>query len=130
MGARLSFAKVIDREIFFVKERGRLHPHLESRVLMQEEPGTAAAFLVIRGWSDDHGTFTERWKLEGPGCQTMYESLPREVHVATPGRTERLEDEIADLELDAASDDYTIIFYLDDREVARVEFPVVLDGGR
>ncbi|HEV3472194.1 MAG TPA: hypothetical protein VG408_03180 [Actinomycetota bacterium] len=130
MGARLRFAKVIDRELFLVKERGRLHPHLENRVLLQEEPGTAAAFLVIRGWSDDHGTFTERWKLEGPGGQTIYESLPREVHVATPSHTERLEDEIADLELDAASDDYTIVFYLDDREVARVEFPVVLDGTR
>lgn len=130
MGARLSFAKVIDRELFLMKERGRLHPHLENRVLIQEEPGLAAAFLVIRGWSDDHGTFTERWKLEGPGGQTIYESLPREVHVATLGRTERLEDEIADLELDAASDDYNIVFYLDDREVARVQFPVELNGTR
>lgn len=130
MGARLRFAKVIDREIFIVKEHGRIHPHLENRVVLRDEPGRAAAFLVIRGWGDDHGTFTERWKLEGPGGQTIYESLPREIHVATPTHVERLEDEIADLELDAASDDYNVVFYLDDREVARVEFPVVLDGHR
>jgi hypothetical protein len=50
------------------------------------------------------------------------------VHVATPSHTEELQDEISDLELDAADDDYNVVFYLDDREVARVGFPVVLDG--
>jgi hypothetical protein len=38
---------------------------------------------------------------------------------------ERLEDEIADLDLDAASDDYHVIFTLDENEVARVRFPVM-----
>ena len=130
MGARLRFAKVIDRELFYVKERGRLHPHLESRVVIQDEPGKAAAFLVIRGWTDDHGTFTERWKLQGPGGMTLYESSPREIHIATNSHIEQVEDEIADLEVDAASDDYNVVFYLDDREVARVRFPVELNGKR
>jgi len=128
MGARLRFAKVIDRERFYVKENGRVHPHLESKVVLRSEPGTAGAFLVIRGWGDDHGTFTEHWKLQGPGGQTLYESSPREVHVATPSHTEEIQDEISDLELDVADDDYNVVFYLDDREVARVNFPVVLDG--
>jgi hypothetical protein len=128
MGARLRFAKVIDRELFYVKEHGRIHPHLESRVILRDEPGKAGAFLVIRGWGDDHGTFTERWALKSPGGQTIYESSPREVYVATPSHTEELQDEISDLELDAADDDYNVVFYLDDREVARVGFPVVLDG--
>ncbi len=129
MGARLAFAKVIDRQMFYDKG-GRVHPGLENEVLVPSEPGTAGAFLVIRGWGDDHGSFTERWKLQGPGGLTLYESQPREVHVATPTHTEQLEDEITDLEVDAASDDYNVVFYLDDREVARVYFPVVLNGER
>lgn len=130
MGARLHFAKVIDKELFYVKENGRVHPHLESRVVLRDEPGTAGDFLVIRGWGDDRGTFTERWTLQGPGGMTIYESSPREVHIPTPSRTEQLQDEISDLELDAAADDYNVVFYLDDREVARVGFPVVIDGQR
>jgi hypothetical protein len=130
MGARLRFAKVIDKELFYVKEKGRVHPSLESRVVLRGEPGTAGAFLVIRGWADDHGTFTERWKLQGPGGMTIYESTPREIHIATNSRTEHLQDEISDLELDAADDDYNVVFFLDEHEVGRVQFPVKLDGPR
>lgn len=129
MGARLAFAKVIDKEIFFVKEKGRVHPHLESRVVMRDDTGIAASFLVIRGWSDDHGTFTERWKLQGPGGMTVFESTPREIHVASNHHIEQLQDEISDLELDDAADDYNVVFFLDEHEVGRVEFPVVSDGG-
>lgn len=124
MGARLVYAKVIDREVFYVKEQGRIHPHLESSVLLNDEPGVAGAFLVLRGWGDDHGTFTEQWSLKGPGGFTIYTSLPREVHLPSKGHVERLEDELADLELDAAADDYEIVFTLDETEVARVRFPV------
>lgn len=129
MGARLAFAKVIDKEIFYVKEKGRVHPHLESRVVMRDDTGIAASFLVIRGWSDDHGTFTERWKLQGPGGMTVFESTPREIHVASNHHIEQLQDEISDLELDDAADDYNVVFFLDEHEVGRVEFPVVSDGG-
>lgn len=125
MGARLVYAKVIDREIFYVKEHARLHPHLESRVVLSGEPGVAGAFLVLRGWGDDHGSFTEHWRLEGPGGTKLYESLPREIHIPANGHIEKLEDEIADLELDVAADDYHVVFTLDETEVARVRFPVV-----
>lgn len=128
MGARLVYAKVIDREVFYVKEHARMHPHLENRVLLKGEPGVAGAFLVLRGWGDDRGTFTEHWHLVGPGGRTIYESLPREIHIAANGHIEKLEDEIADLELDVASNDYHVIFTLDESEVARVRFPVVTTG--
>lgn len=125
MGARLAYAKVIDRKMFYDKG-GTLHPKLENGVVLQGEPGTAGAFLVFRGWSDDHGTFTEQWKIKEPEGRTIYESTPREVHVASESHTERLEDEIADLSLEFAADDYDLIFFLDEREVARVTFPVKL----
>lgn len=125
MGARLVYAKVIDREVFYVKEHARVHPHLENRVLLNGEPGIAGAFLVLRGWGNDTGSFTEHWRLEGPGGTKIYESLPREIHIASNGHIEKLEDEIADLELDYASDDYNVVFMLDESEVARVRFPVV-----
>jgi hypothetical protein len=124
MGARLVYAKVIDRERFFVKEQGRVHPQMENEVVLNEEPGVAGAFLVLRGWGDDHGTFTEQWSLKGPGGQTLYDSLPRELHLPAKGHIERLEDEIADLDLDSASDDYHVVFTLDEEEVARVRFHV------
>ena len=90
----------------------------------------AGAFLVLRGWSEDNGTFTEQWSLKGPGGQTIYESLPREVHIPTKTHVERLEDEVADLDLDVATDDYEVVFTLDEEEVARVRFPVRTNGGR
>jgi hypothetical protein len=125
LGARLRFAKVIDREVFMIKG-GKVHPGLDNQVIIKGEPGQAAAFLVIRGWGDDHGTFTEQWRIEEPGGQHLYESVPREIHVATNGHVERLEDEVADIEFEFASDGYSVVFTLDESEVARATFPVTI----
>lgn len=127
MGARLSYAKVIDRQRFYEKG-GSLQPQMENEVMLQEEPGKAGAFLVFRGWSDDHGTFTEQWKIKEPEGRTIYESTPREVHMPTASHTERLEDEVADLDIDFAANDYNLVFFLDEREVARVSFAVKLSN--
>ena len=129
MGARLHYAKVIDREQF-VLQGGRVHPGLENQVCIDGEPGTAGAFLVLRAWSDDHGTFTEQWRIEAPGGLTIYESLPRELHMPTNGHVERLEDEVADLDFEFAADDYTAVFTLDEREVARLDFSVRVRASR
>jgi hypothetical protein len=128
MGARLVYAKVIDRERFFIKEQGRVHPTMENMVFVREEPGVAGAFLVLRGWGNDHGTFTEQWALRGPGGMTVYESLPRELHLPTKSHVERLEDEVSDLDLDSAADDYHVVFTLDEEEVARIRFSVRTNG--
>ncbi|CAN5666739.1 hypothetical protein BH24ACT26_BH24ACT26_03930 [soil metagenome] len=127
MGARLQYAKVIDRELFYARG-GRIHPKLENDVVLQDEPGVAGAFLVLRAWTGDHGSFTEQWRIKSPGGATVYESVPREIHLATEGHVERLEDEVADLELDAAADDYNVVLFLDEREVARATFSVKTAG--
>ncbi len=129
MGARLQFAKVIDRQVFYNKG-ARVHPGLENEVIINDEPGKAGAFLVLRGWGDDHGSFTEQWRIQEPEGRTLYESTPREIHVATEGHVENLEDEVADLEFDFAADGYNVIFLLDEREVARATFEVRVDGPR
>ena len=123
MSARLQYAKVVDREVFFTRG-GKVHPGLENCVMLNDEPGLAGAFLVMRGWTHDHGTFTEQWRIESPGGKVMYESLPRELHLATGQHVEKLEDEVADLDFEYASDDYSVVFVLDDSEAARVRFPV------
>ena len=127
MGARLQYAKVIDRQLFY-ERGGRVHPKLESEVVVREEPGTAGAFLVLRGWTGDHGSFTERWAIRSPGSATLYTSVPRELHLATESHVERLEDEVADLEVDAAAEDYELVLFLDDREIARARFEVKVAG--
>jgi hypothetical protein len=127
MGARLTYAKVMDKQNFYDKG-GRLHPGLPNEVFVQEEPGRAAAFIVFRGWGDDHGSFTEQWRIKEPEGRTVYESAPREIHVATNGHVEKLEDEVADLELDFAAEGYVVIFHLDEREVARTRFTVKVIG--
>lgn len=129
MGARLQFAKVIDRQVFYEKG-GRVHPGLDNEVVIHQEPGTAGAFLVLRGWGDDHGSFTEQWRIQEPEGRTLYQSTPREIHVATTGHVESLEDEVADLEFDFAADDYIVVFLLDEMEVARARFEVKIDGTR
>ena len=129
MGAQLQYAKVIDRERFITKG-GRVHPGLANEVLLLDEPGKAAIFLVMRAWGDDHGSLTERWRIESPGGTTLYESAPRELHLATTQHVEKLEDEIDELEFQFASDDYSVVFTIDETEVARVQFPVVFkDNG-
>lgn len=125
MGARLTYAKVIDRERFYIRG-GKIHPGLDNEVVIKDEPGTAGAFLVLRGWSNEHGTFTEQWTIRDAGGATVYESLPREIHMASTSHVERIEDEVADLEFDYAADDYQVVFELDEREVARVRFSVQL----
>lgn len=125
MGARLQYAKVIDRQLFFDRG-GKVHPHLENQIILDDEPGRALAFLVLRGWTDDHGAFTEQWRLQGPGGGVVYESLPRELHLASESHVERLEDEVADIEFQYAADGYQIVFLLDENEVARVDFPVIV----
>ncbi len=123
MGARLQYAKVIDRELFY-ERGGKVHPGLESEVLLKDEPGPSMAFLVLRGWTDDTGTFTEQWKIEGTGGGVIYESVPREIHLATTEHVEKLSDEVVDLEFQYSSDDYACVFVLDGREVARARFEV------
>lgn len=123
MGARLAYVKVIDRELFY-ERGGRVHPGLDNEVSLRDEPGEAAAFLVLRGWTQDHGTFTEQWRIESPGGDVIYESLPRELHLATEEHIERLEDELADISFKYAADNYSLVLTLDENEVARVDFPV------
>ena len=123
MGARLMYAKVVDRQRFMIRG-GKIHPGLDNEVLINDEPGRVAAFLVLRAWSEERGTFTEQWRLESPGGSKLYTSTPRELHLATESHVERLEDEIADLEIEYAAEDYCVVFQLDDREVARVDFPI------
>lgn len=123
MGARLQYAKVVDREVFFARG-GKVHPGLDNCVVLNDEPGQAGAFLVMRAWTNDHGTFTEHWRIETPGGRVMYRSVAREIHLATTSHVEKLEDEVAELEFEYSGDDYSVIFMLEDREVARIEFPV------
>lgn len=124
MGARLGYLKVIDRELFF-ERGGRVHPGLQNAVLIRDEPGRAAAFLVLRAWTEDHGTFTEQWRIESPGGEVVYESLPRELHLAAEGHIEKIEDEVADIEFQYAAEGYSVVMTLDENEVARADFPVV-----
>ncbi|MDQ3481477.1 MAG: hypothetical protein M3423_09165 [Actinomycetota bacterium] len=127
MGARLRYAKVIDRELFF-NQGGKLHPGLESVIVTDDEPGVAGAFIIFRGWADDHGSATEQWRIEGPDGSIVYQSVPREIHMPTKSHTERLRDEVSGLDLGTADGVYRVVFSLDDYEVARVDFPVELDG--
>jgi hypothetical protein len=127
MGARLRYAKVIDKQKFLVGG-ARLHPSLQNEVLVGSEPGTAAAFLLMRAWSEEKGTFTEQWRIETPGGTTIYEGTPRELHISTRDHIEKLQDEVADLAVEYAAEDYTVVFTLDDREVARTDFPVRPEG--
>jgi hypothetical protein len=123
MGARLQYAKVVDRERFYFRG-GKLHPGLDNETVVNDEPGRVAAFLILRGWGEDHGTFTEQWRIESPGGTALYTSTERELHLASDSHVERLEDEVNDLEIEYAADDYCVVFKLDEREVARVNFPI------
>ena len=124
MGARLQYAKVIDR-VAFIAQGGRVHPGLDSHIVVADgDGGKVAAFLVLRAWTDDRGAFTEQWRIEGPEGGVLYESVPRELYLATRAHVEKLEDEVSDLVLDYPADTYQATFLLDEHEVARTNFAV------
>ena len=121
MGARLKFAKVVDRDLF-LRTGAEVTPGLDNRVeLIGEAPTKAAVFTVRREWYDVDGAFTESWSIQDPHGQTIYEGLDREV---IGGNTE-LVDEIDNLLFEYADNGYQLILGVDGREVARVDFDVV-----
>lgn len=125
MGARLKFAKVVDRDLF-MRTGAAVTPGLDNRVeLLAEAPAKAAGFMVRREWYDVDGAFTESWTVRDPHGRTLYEGLDREV----VGGNQELVDEIDDLQFDYADDGFQLVLEVDGREVARVDFAVVEQQG-
>ena len=121
MGARLKFAKVVDRDLF-LRTGAEVTPGLDNRVeLLAEAPSKAAGFMVRREWYDVEGAFTETWTIRDPHGRTLYQGLDREV---IGGNQEQV-DEIDDLVFDYADSGYQLVLEVDGREVARVDFDVV-----
>ena len=121
MGARLKFAKVVDRDLF-LRTGAQVTPGLDNRVeLLSEAPAKAAGFMVRREWYDVDGAFTESWSIQDPHGRTVYSGLDREV---VGGNTE-LVDELDDVLFEYADSNYQLVLSVDGREVARAAFDVV-----
>lgn len=123
MGARLVYAKVIDKQLY-IQRGAEPTPGLPNDVVVDDEPGIAATFHILRAWTDKEGGSTERWTIESVGGEVVYEGTPREIHFPTREHVERLDDEVAEMKVQYAADDYNVVFYLDDIEVARATFPI------
>ncbi|MPZ73757.1 MAG: hypothetical protein GEU74_11085 [Nitriliruptorales bacterium] len=120
MGARLKYAKVVDRDLF-LRTGGEIRPGLDNRVaLLGEAPAKAASFTVRRQWYDVEGAFTESWSIQDPHGRTVYEGLDREV----VGGNQELADEIDDMLFEYADSGYQLVLAVDGREVARADFEV------
>ena len=121
MGARLKFAKVVDRDLF-LRTGAEVTPGLDNRVeLLSEAPAKAAGFMIRREWYDVDGAFTESWSIQDPHGRTLYQGVDREI---IGGNTE-IVDEIDDLVFDYADSGYQLVLSVDEREVARADFDVV-----
>ncbi len=121
MGARLKFAKVVDRDLF-LRTGAEVTPGLDNRVeLLGEAPAKAAGFMVRREWYDVEGAFTESWSIRDPHGRTVYQGLDREI---IGGNTEQV-DELDDVLFEYADSGYQLVLSVDGREVARVDFDVV-----
>lgn len=121
MGARLKFAKVVDRERF-LRTGGEVRPGMENRVeLLAAAPAKSAGFAVRREWYDVEGAFTESWAIQDPHGRTVHEGLDREI----VGGNQEIVDEVDDLLFEYADSRYQLVLSVDGREVARVDFDVV-----
>ncbi len=121
MGARLKYAKVVDRDRF-LRTGAQITPGLENRVeLLSEAPAKAASFGVHREWYDVDGSFTESWAIVDPHGRTVYAGVDREV----TGGNQELVDELDDVMFEYADSGYQLVLSIDGREVARVDFDVV-----
>ena len=120
MGARLKYAKVVDRDLF-LRTGGEVRPGLDNRIELQgEAPAKAKGFSLRRQWDDVDGAFTESWRIEDPHGRTLYDGLSREV----VGGIEELVDDIDDVLFEYADTGYQLVLGVDDREAARVDFEV------
>lgn len=129
MGARLKFAKVVDRDLF-LRTGAEVTPGLDNRVeLVGKAPTKAAGFMVRREWYDVDGAITESWTIRDPHGRTVYQGLDREI---VGGNVEHV-DELDDVLFEYADSGYQLVLEVDGREVARVDFDVVEvevdDGG-
>lgn len=123
MGATLRYAKVVDREQF-QRSGAQVRPGLNSGVrLRAPAPAPAAPFYILRAWDDVDAGFNESWRIVDPHGRTLRDGMPRQV-LSTH---DDLADEVDDLEVEYADEGYQLVLAVDDREVARVDFPVT-DG--
>ncbi len=121
MGARLKYAKVVDRDLF-LRTGAQITPGLENRVeLLSEAPAKAAGFGVHREWYDVDGAFTESWSIQDPHGRTIYTGVDSEVI----GGNDELVDELDDVLFEYADSGYQLVLAVDGREVARADFNVV-----
>lgn len=120
MGARLRYAKVVDREQLS-RSGGVLRPGMDNEVRLDGEAPTAAApFVVMRAWDHVDGAFTETWRIEDPYGRTVHDPMTHEV---VPPVVE-LADEIVECEFEYADRGYQLVLEIDGREVARANFVV------
>jgi hypothetical protein len=119
MGATLRYAKVVDREDFFLSG-GVIRPGLDSGVrLPGPAPARAAPFIVMRAWDQFDSAFTETWRLLDAHGRTVREPVSREVTAADGD----VADEIDDQEFEYEGE-YQLVLEVEGREVARADFPV------
>lgn len=123
MGATLRYAKVVDRDQ--VQEHGGLTPATDNIVrLAGDAPATAHDFVVARAWDGVEGGVEERWRLEDVHGRTVYRGAPRTV-LAGHGD---IYDELRGVTFDH-TDDHQLVLELDEEEVARTDFAVVVATG-
>jgi hypothetical protein len=115
---------VVDRDTF-LRQGGEVRPGLDSEVRLlgdpEVDPVPAAPFLVLRGWAEAEGAFTETWRILDPHGRTMHEPVEREV---LPTETD-ISDEVPDQRFEYADDGYQLVLEVDEREIARASFRVL-----
>ena len=124
MGATLRYAKVVDRD--HVQEHGGLTAATDNVVrLAAAAPATARDFIVARAWDGVEGGIEETWRLEDTNGHVVYRGVPRTV-LADDGD---IFDELRGVQFEYTDDDYQLVLEVDDREIARADFAVVVAGG-
>lgn len=125
MAVTLRYAKIVDRR--HLQESGGLSPAVDNVVeLGDPAPATARDFLVLRAWDDVEGGFEEHWRLENAHGQVVYRGTPRTVRAGDGD----LYDEVRGVRFEYPAEDYQLVLGIDDRDVARTDFDVVVADDR
>jgi hypothetical protein len=123
--ADLHYAAAVDREIW---DASRVDASLFDPIVRVEGalPATARPFLVVRDYQGPQGSYAEGFEIRGPNGLLVWRSPLRRIRLTGEMFEDRFTTTVSGAEI-ASGEEHTVVFFVDDDEVASI--PMFVEAG-